>query len=785
MSKTMKKIGTIFAAAVMVGATLTGAIAADLKNLPAPFVSDGRADVAIVVGARAATADVLGSIDIASALQAKAVTTTTVNVGGSRSSSVSDGYKLEKSGNALLLGGNLNAIDSNIDDKDLPDLLADGVIEDADDNDELEYDQTIVPGADITVQYDNDDSDMDDPVLYLDLDTAADVLWTYNASLKGGATVDLATLDDSETVVMMGKTFTFAPTNTATSEITLFGSDDTEYLNLNEPKTFTVDGKAYKVEVTGGNSDATPAEIIVAVNGVSKTVSEGDSETINGLEIFAKDVFVTNIPTLSAAATLFIGSNEIVLPAAAANPTWTDVEIGGETINGLESKVYATTDNNDVTAFAFRYKPTDLANDISGFDETNWLEAGQSITDPLFGAFEVLFNGGNYALDDEAKTPIKVTGGDNELTLEFVNEDGDAISFAPFILDGSNIELRNTTEGDGWVGAIAAANALGDGDIFAVEEGTATSMTTSVFEVTGFTTESSVDVVRLKNLGTGQTETYANGDELVDGVTIDALTAGDSFSLSDATVDILYTDGGLNTIDLSDPSVGGTAVDINITEGDLDQVTTAGVFALNLSKDATDAEFDVSLFVAAGTTDGDSDDGNNFEYTLSEFGTYIVSEIDESNYVQLYMPIDKDAEVHYEVFFAPTDATVTTTGGSSVTTTTVNPIAVGAAVLDTSVNLATESKNLIVVGGPCANSVAAALLQTAADSCAAGFTPGKAIIQLFDTPANKVAMLVAGYEATETQAASRAVALMDSRLTGKSVTLTVTNTNDFTISSSQ
>jgi len=115
----------------------------------------------------------------------------------------------------------------------------------------------------------------------------------------------------------------------------------------------------------------------------------------------------------------------------------------------------------------------------------------------------------------------------------------------------------------------------------------------------------------------------------------------------------------------------------------------------------------------------------------------------------------------------------------------INGVAVGAAVLDSAVTLASESKNLIVVGGPCANSVAAALLKSDAANCAAGFTPGKAVIQLFDTPMGKTAMLVAGYEAVETQAASRAVALMDSRLTGKSVTLTVTNTNDFPIAASK
>ena len=46
-------------------------------------------------------------------------------------------------------------------------------------------------------------------------------------------------------------------------------------------------------------------------------------------------------------------------------------------------------------------------------------------------------------------------------------------------------------------------------------------------------------------------------------------------------------------------------------------------------------------------------------------------------------------------------------------------------------------------------------------------------------------MLVAGYEALETQAASRAVATTDARLSGDAVSLTVTSLSDYSIAAKQ
>ena len=64
----MAAVGTGVA---MLGATLTGAMAADLSDYPEPFVMDGVYDDsnAFVVGDSALAADTLGAVDIAANLQ--------------------------------------------------------------------------------------------------------------------------------------------------------------------------------------------------------------------------------------------------------------------------------------------------------------------------------------------------------------------------------------------------------------------------------------------------------------------------------------------------------------------------------------------------------------------------------------------------------------------------------------------------------------------------------------------------------------------------------------------
>ncbi|PLW79342.1 hypothetical protein C0585_07990 [Candidatus Woesearchaeota archaeon] len=108
--------------------------------------------------------------------------------------------------------------------------------------------------------------------------------------------------------------------------------------------------------------------------------------------------------------------------------------------------------------------------------------------------------------------------------------------------------------------------------------------------------------------------------------------------------------------------------------------------------------------------------------------------------------------------------------GGDVTTEQVNPIGVGLGVLDTDVTVG--SRNMIVVGGPCANIVAKELMGNPVD-CAEGFEAGKAMIKLYEQ-GGKTAMLVAGYSAVDTQGATRVVSQYESYdLSGSEASLVV------------
>jgi hypothetical protein len=115
-----------------------------------------------------------------------------------------------------------------------------------------------------------------------------------------------------------------------------------------------------------------------------------------------------------------------------------------------------------------------------------------------------------------------------------------------------------------------------------------------------------------------------------------------------------------------------------------------------------------------------------------------------SDEVVLDIPGD---QVQANVILKGTTATSSTSGGSVV----VNPIPSSASVLAEEISSA-SSQNLIVVGGPAVNPLAASVFGLSASD----FTPNEAMVRLADNGAN-VALLVAGYSAVDTRNAAEAV----------------------------
>jgi hypothetical protein len=136
---------------------------------------------------------------------------------------------------------------------------------------------------------------------------------------------------------------------------------------------------------------------------------------------------------------------------------------------------------------------------------------------------------------------------------------------------------------------------------------------------------------------------------------------------------------------------------------------------------------------------------------VTTFGTHVERDTTDNNVVTVSYP---DEQMYADVLFTAPEVTVTagTSGSGSVTE-------LGSVTIKDSEVSSVQSKNLIVVGGSCINSVASKIL--GGGYCGADFTSatgvgsGQFLIKVVDSPytTGKVAMLVAGYDAADTSKA--------------------------------
>jgi hypothetical protein len=752
VKKAIKKVVALGSGLTMIGATIMGATA-DLGAYPAPFVQDGVFNGAIVVGSAAATSDVLGAIDISASLQAAAKTG--VASGAAATTTVEGGVLLEDTNNQDFNWGDYLSA-SSLDDGDFPALLADGVLSD-DDGTDYDYDQEIVVGNE-TLAYSLVDNDVySDPVMYLDLDAATntDYILTFTLDFDSGDSVDWESLDDSESIEMFGTTWTIDNIAAAgTDNLVLYGSDVTQLVSLNTPIDVEVDETSYTLDLVGANSDASPAEVHVSVNGEVKSMSEGQTKTISGLKVYVQDVFVSTVGGESASANLFIGSKELDLGNTFSS--WSSIELDDETLDGVE--VYLTGSDTAVSQMGFRVTATDLEN-ADTEEDYDWLAMGDSFVDPLFG-FEVKFVEAIPAFDASSRDYAKFKSSNDDFEVTFTNHDGAETTFSPYAKHSNG---ANLTVGEDFV--FAAQNSVAKDKLFILEEDSSSSEPKSiVFEFTG--SDLSDDEANFKNTGSGETFTIGSGDSLADtGVTV-TIDADDVVNLSATSKTYVYSASGawINFTTASNEATQTVTINEDGKAVNSDEVA-GDDYTVAISYDGTDEEVNIAR---PSSWDGGADDDKDgdYYYGVGEYGSYYVHEADDSTSLELWFP-SEDAD--YAVYLSGPGATTSTSGGAAATSYTVNELGVGIGILDTDA-AALGSTPMIVVGGPCANTVAAELMGNQAD-CAAGFEDGKAVIKFYE---DSSAILVAGYSAMDTQGASRVLAdYADWGLSGSEVEVVV------------
>ena len=838
MKKTAKKIAALVAGTTMLGATIMGATALDLSNYPAPFVTDGVFSGKIVVGAKAATSDVVGAIDLAASLQAASKTTAEVTIPGAagQASVTGDSAEFKVGSDVVSIGETLGSVKQTFTETDLK-ALKSGVLQTGSGETPvkqyLKFDNTSM-----YVKYaENDDNQVADYLYIPD----PSVIFEYHMEFTEGASSDLTdsgvNLDDyeGEVLTIIGAPYTIVQAkrqsgSTNSIYMSMLGGQVADVLKDGETKTYTIDGKDYEVTAVFISSDTT-AKAKLSVNGVmTKELAAGATQVLGGDVTVGIQSILTN--QREGIVEFYLGANKLEITDTSYLGTTYDatgtVKVNGKSLSNGEVIVKATNDSStsvklnyikyrlmaDNEYFVpsgkgikeFLIKPEELLTETWDLKYAGFVQPGDSI---------VKFNSkSDYAYElqfenilGEAYTFPLMT---NKLgTFKYGDDDDDFIFKEPILPDGADGV-------DGWNNETF----ISDNDYFLVAD-RATQDGKAVSNILRYQSISTGDnTVTFKDLAgsdivvsySGTVGAGATGDLIVHGATHKFYVgadgaAGEKYAL---TMD-LNTDSLFNNTEVKLVSKGGQVWDLGTqvltgsVAGTLSSDTTS---IMNLSVTTSASKYDESadgpevsnVSITASGVDSAAvvDLSVSLEGTgglslldLPEKDEYSRGYTDYGILFELYNPstASKAAELTVSVPLSQryiqafvTAGTVEVKGGSAtaggkLSTTTLNPIAVGLAVLDTDAP-AIGSGKMIVVGGPCVNTKAAELMGNPTD-CVAGFTPGKAVIKLF---AEKNALLVAGYGAQDTLGACYVLAAPSKyELSGNEVEVVVADLNTITV----
>jgi hypothetical protein len=898
----VRKAVALGSGAALVGTTLMGALAYDLSTYPAKFIVDGKFDGKIIVGEKAATQDVLGSIDIAASLQGASVTKKPVSSGSGSTVTLSGDVKQIGTGSDRLeLREAVGKVSDTLTAGDLQ-ALKGGKLTTAEGSTDysqyLRFNSNIASSGAIGsgnqlqefgVNYiDNRDNKLGD---YLVMEQTDNPVFEWQIQFSQGLKSKRATdgrLRDMEdrTLNILGTDFNIVTATVGTAgtdfQMTLMGGSVPDTLREGETKTYTINGVDYEVTlvfVSDPASGSSAPEVKLSVNGeITKAMQRGDTDTLSGgLQIGIRDILVN---AREGVASFYLGADKITFgPTATATDAFQTgkVSINNQNINQAQLAVRGdfysgSTDKFELTSIKYRLKmDASTGSDVyitkgHGLRENLRYPQGlisptldikyEGLTEPQIGNLALQSRGNdqydlqftnlqnqaydlylvsnrqsvfkfgsdkddlvfveaantslpNIGLNDYFVTSDSRSDVDKAVTNVLRYEDIDTTNKIMYFTDvGNGGQRRDVTytmstaltgSGDLVVGGHTfrvyvengnsstgthrvAVDLNADGDVandsvsFTVLGGGVLSLTKVMTTITNSTnatwyqlstgTQLSAIVGDSKNISGSITAEQAS--------TIFGEAAQGTYTLSNAT---LYW--SLQTLAKNFDTSGNGSEYINwtvspTTVGSNAQVTLGNVVANGpLMQPSSSLRFRQFRFTT------DRDDSVNYK-GMSDFGVSILENVPNSGNNPNSLTLGYPAVQRFPQVFVVGGTTTSSTSTSGNTIDVVNPIAVGLAILDRDAQGMIGKENLIVVGGPCANTIAAALLDNPAN-CGEGFEPGKAMIKAWDKTGT-VAILVAGYEAQDTLGASRVLAAYkDYSLSGSEVEVVVADLNSIQV----
>jgi len=810
LRKVIKHIAAIGAGVTMVGATIFGAMAADLANYPAPFVEGTLLNTVLVVGDKAAAEDVIGISDIAASLQYVLVAGSSGN--SDIVSTKGEVYKVEKDSDKLNLGEYIyktsgdSVLTTSISKDELPNLLADGTFRNKAGN-EYGYEQKITFG-DGTLQLthfaDNDYNDKE-PTIGVKVAKKAMIL-NYRLDFKKdvesiNTSGDLTDLENKK-ITILGQEYDIIDalqgTTTSDTKLVLMKGSLQTTMEEGETKTFTINGVEYEVNVAI-ITDSGDQQVKFVINGettdalqASQTYKLADGSQIGVREILANEAGDVTQDIVE----FYLGADKLTLENGQT------MEISDED----EDDVKVTINRNDATT---KVKITDIYLNWTPQSEETFIVGYSLPVFPGLGSVKLFFEGMTYPTNEviqlenngdksiELKVPISGGGA----TIPLVSLNSGATNITLIGGDDSDEVLITSPDNDGTVNSIVI-----DTD------------TDEYFVVTSVSGKES-HLMELSSVKNSSAISYATFKDVLSGTKYEDQRIGSTFNVGEVSiaVDAIDSDGNNATITVTGYmdriiSEGGMTILLpwtNTTARTLNSTTYTAAEActfleilpgqMGYTQDVTYNEGEGYTTTTCtstpdtynvifkeddkteGTTTTDTTDGKHIAATIGITSSKIqVSSVNTTD----YEIGDSDVYEGYTIGDLATKTLRDTNGdqdkleliyhggesygnfyigteGSSVVVSegsseSIIKIDVGAILLASEVVGLELTQNMILVGGPCANAATAVVMGNPKD-CAAGFEDGKGIIQLFENNGN-VAMVVAGMTARDTRAASAVVA---------------------------
>ena len=620
-------------------------------------------------------------------------------------------------------------------------------------------------------------------------------------------------------------------------KLTLMAGAARDTLLEGETKTYKVKDKDYDVSLSFIDTD----ECKFAINGegtnklkVGETYILADKSEVGVSEVLYQD-YAGGIHS----CTFFVGAEKLELrddevqdatdsAGTTIAPSTHRMRVGSTDVDGANVIISGTDNNATFTISTIELNMT--AEDdyfvASGKKLSETIKASDENEDALFaGALDMEYKG----LSEEKTSDFKIkTNSVRRYQLRVLDGDGKTVDVPiAYAVGNGNVTLGEETYSGGRASqkrlALVEGEPIAKDDFFIVTGGTAGdgSAKSYALQYKGADRQSkSSPKIKFKNLGSSESLEYSVTTITNTGTTATLKLGGYSFIVENAStqgsddfsVKVDFAGDGTVSYAAGTPAVsfvdaygGQWAFAWNITYSGNGSAGAADTFAaspgnstnpnwISITQSSPNADdYDNQLpngFVWNITSSSDPEmrgalsgglslltpEGKtNIAYGHTTMGTFLTHETPSSDPQELTLKYPEKQRLPQVYVTSGATASSTAAGGD------LTPVAVvDATKLDSEVTSLT-AQNIVAVGGPCVNTVAAELLGNPAD-CTTGFAPGKARVKLFEHANGKMAMLVAGYSGADTRLAGKVVAHRASELSGTEVEVEGTTYSDATIS---